>query len=173
MPNDYYQILGISRDSSTDQIRRAYRIRAKLLHPDISKKENAKQLFQSLNEAYQVLMNPEKRRWYDFKLKYPSTTGMRPQPHNRPSADYASYYRAYTQYQQQRKEEEKVAWWIRKILDNFLFYFLVVSGVLAIFFGFVQLLMEDEKGLGGVIFGLWFLVLMFWGWFLMNRKSKK
>lgn len=105
MPNDYYQILGIPRDSSNEQIRRAYRIRAKLLHPDINKKENAKQLFQLLNEAYQVLVNPEKRRWYDFKLKYPTTTGMRPHAHNRPAADYVSYYRAYTQYQQQKKKK--------------------------------------------------------------------
>lgn len=173
MPNDYYQILGIQRDSSLEQIRRAYRIRAKLLHPDINKKENAKQLFQLLNEAYQVLINPEKRRWYDFKLKYPSTTGMHTQAHNRPAANYASYYRAYTQYQQQKKQEDEVFWWAKKILDNFLFYFLVISGALAIFFGVIQLFDEEEKGVGGVVFGVWFLLLLFYGWNLLNKSRKK
>lgn len=173
MPNDYYQILGIPRDSSNEQIRRAYRIRAKLLHPDINKKENAKQLFQLLNEAYQVLVNPEKRRWYDFKLKYPTTTGMRPHAHNRPAADYVSYYRAYTQYQQQKKKEDEEFWWARKILDNFLFYFLVISGALAIFFGVIQLFDKEEKGVGGVVFGVWFLLLLFYGWNLLNKSRKK
>ncbi|MFH0865673.1 MAG: J domain-containing protein [Bacteroidota bacterium] len=173
MPNDYYQILGISRESTTEQIRRAYRIRAKLLHPDVNKKENSKQLFQLLNEAYQVLINSEKRRWYDFKLKYPSTTGMRPQPHNRSAPNYESYYRAYTQHQQQKKQEEETFWWARKILDNFLFYFLVISGALAIFFGIIQLIDEEEKGVGGVVFGVWFLLLLFYGWNLMNKRPQK
>jgi curved DNA-binding protein CbpA len=173
MPTDYYQILGISRESTTEQIRRAYRIRAKLLHPDINKKENAKQLFQLLNEAYQVLINPEKRRWYDFKLKYPSTTGIRPQPQTRPTPKYESYYRAYTQQQQQKKQEEETYWWARKILDNFLFYFLAISGILAIFFGIIQLIDEEEKGVGGVVFGVWFLLLLFYGWNLMHKKPKK
>lgn len=173
MPNDYYQILGISRESTAEQIRRAYRIRAKLLHPDINKKENSKQLFQLLNEAYQVLINPEKRRWYDFKLKYPSTTGMRTRSHNRPVPNYESYYRAYTQYQQQKKHEEETFWWARKILDNFLFYFLVISGALAIFFGIIQLIDEEEKGVGGIVFGIWFLLLLFYGWNLMNKRPRK
>lgn len=173
MPLDYYQMLGVSRDSSTEQIRRAYRMRAKILHPDTSKKENAKQLFQMLNEAYQVLINPEKRRWYDFKLKYPSTTGQRPQPQKRPYTDYDSYYRAYTQRQQQNRKDDENYWWVRKILDNFLFYFLIVSGVLAIFFGIVQLMDNEERGAGGVVFGIWFLLLLIYGWNLMHRKNKK
>jgi hypothetical protein len=173
MPYDYYQILGVSRDSSTEEIRRAYRIRAKLLHPDLNKKDNAKQLFQLLNEAYQVLINPDKRRWYDFKLKYPSTTGMRPQPQNRPAPSYASYYRAYTQAKQQQKQEEEASWWMRKIVDNILFYFLVLSGALAIYFGIVQLLDNEGRGTGGIVFGVWFLLLLFYGWNLMNKKNKK
>lgn len=172
MLNDYYKILGISRDATQEEIRRAYRIRAKVFHPDINKKENAKQLFQLLNEAYQVLNNQDKRRWYDFKLKYPSTTGVRSQPQHRPSPTYASYYRAYTHTQQQKKQEEESSWFMRKALDNILFYFLVISGVLAIYFGIVQLVDEEGRGLGGVIFGIWFLLLLFYGWHLMRKKNK-
>lgn len=174
MLSDYYQILGISRESTTEQIRRAYRIRAKLLHPDVNKKENSKQLFQLLNEAYQVLINPEKKRWYDFKLKYPSTTGLKqPPPQNRPTPNYSSYYRAYTQYQQQKKQDDEAFWWAKKILDNFLFYFLVISGALAIYFGIIQLIDEEENGVGGIVFGTWFLLLLFYGWNLLNKSRKR
>lgn len=172
MPADYYQILGIPRDSTVEEIRKAYRIRAKLLHPDVSTKENAKLLFQLLNEAYQVLNNPEKRRWYDFKLKYPTTTGLKKPPQRRPAPNYESYYSAYTQNQQQQKKEREVAPWIRKTIDNILFYFLAVSGVLAIFFGIIQLIDEEDKGVGGVVFGIWFLLLLIYGWNLMNRGRK-
>jgi len=172
--NDYYQILGIPRNSTSEQIKQAYRIKAKLLHPDVSKKPDAKNLFQSLNEAYQVLINPEKRKWYDFKLKYPSTTGLRAQAdNNRAHHTYESYYRAYTQSQKQKQEDELFSKLITKIIDNFLFYFLLISGALAIIFGIVQLVDEDETGMRGVVFGVWFLLLLLYGWRLMGKEMRK
>lgn len=61
--NDYYKILGISRDASTDEIKRAYRRLAHQHHPD--RPGGNEEKFKEINEAYQILSNQEKRRQYD------------------------------------------------------------------------------------------------------------
>lgn len=55
--NNYHQILGITSNASLDQIKKAYRSKAKLLHPDINKAANAQEQFVLLNEAYEYLLN--------------------------------------------------------------------------------------------------------------------
>ena len=172
MQPDYYKILGISDNASVDDIKQAYRDKAKQYHPDINKNPDAKLLFQLLNEAYRVLINPEKKRWYDFKLKYPSTTGMGHQTERRRTAKYESYYRAYTNSQQENKEEKEFEKYKKTILDNFLFYFLIVSGIMAIVFSAFDLIYDEVsmKNMTGMVFVVWFLILMFWGWNLMSKK---
>ncbi|HET7371357.1 MAG TPA: DnaJ C-terminal domain-containing protein [Gammaproteobacteria bacterium] len=62
---DYYKRLGISREASQDEIKRAYRKLARKYHPDVSKEENAEAQFKEVQEAYEVLKDPEKRQAYD------------------------------------------------------------------------------------------------------------
>jgi curved DNA-binding protein CbpA len=62
----YYAILGVARTASFDEIRAAFRERAKELHPDRNQQRNTKEDFQRIREAYVVLGNAEKRRAYDF-----------------------------------------------------------------------------------------------------------
>lgn len=63
MPKDYYNILGVSKNSSADEIKRAYRKMAHQYHPD--KDKGNEQKFKEVNEAYQVLGNEEKKQQYD------------------------------------------------------------------------------------------------------------
>ena len=62
---DYYSVLGVKRDASQDDIKRAYRRLARKYHPDVSKEPDAEARFKEVGEAYEVLKDPEKRAAYD------------------------------------------------------------------------------------------------------------
>lgn len=65
MARDYYEVLGVSRDASADEIQQAYRKLARRFHPDINKDPQAEERFKELNEAYGVLSDPKTRARYD------------------------------------------------------------------------------------------------------------
>ena len=62
---DYYEVLGLSKGASEDDIKKAYRKLAKQYHPDINKAPDAEAKFKEVNEAYEVLSDPQKRSTYD------------------------------------------------------------------------------------------------------------
>jgi len=62
---DYYKIMGLERDASQDDIKRAHRKLARKYHPDVSKEPDAEAKFKEAGEAYEVLKDPEKRAAYD------------------------------------------------------------------------------------------------------------
>src|SRR5919109_1865835 len=62
---DYYEVLGVSREASEPEIKRAFRARARELHPDVSQAPDADGRFREVAEAYEVLSDPERRATYD------------------------------------------------------------------------------------------------------------
>jgi molecular chaperone DnaJ len=63
---DYYDVLGVARGASDDEVKRAFRRLAQQWHPDVNTEPGADQRFKELNEAYQVLSDPQRRQAYDM-----------------------------------------------------------------------------------------------------------
>lgn len=75
---DYYKILGVAKDTGQDDIHRAYRKLARKFHPDVSKERDADEKFREINEAKEVLKDPEKRKLYDMYGKDWQNAGKQP-----------------------------------------------------------------------------------------------
>lgn len=80
---DYYQTLGVARDATAEDLKKAFRKLARKYHPDVSKEADAEQRMREVNEAYAVLSDPEKRAAYDQLGR-----GYRPGQDFRPPPDW-------------------------------------------------------------------------------------
>ncbi len=156
---NYYEVLGVPRDADTASIKRAFRSRAKQLHPDVNKAARAEKDFQLVNEAYQVLADGEKRRMYDLRLL-------------RGTFSRRVYYRPGNTAA--RKEPEYVQNRFEKAFDQFLFFFMLMSGLGALFFGIYRAAIEPVDGANpyvGIVFGIFFTSLFLYVWDLKKRSG--
>lgn len=83
---DYYQVLGVKYSASYEEIKRAYRRLAVLYHPDKNRDPAAESIFKNINEAYDVLSDPAKKRVYDLRMQAPFAEVVEERPHHRDPA---------------------------------------------------------------------------------------
>ena len=92
---DYYEVMGVPRTATAEQIKNAYRRLARKYHPDVSKEAGAEDKFKAVNEAYEALRDPQKRAAYD-QLR---AQGYRPGEDIRPPpggfGGYGSFHRRF------------------------------------------------------------------------------
>ncbi|MFZ5950663.1 MAG: DnaJ domain-containing protein, partial [Candidatus Rifleibacteriota bacterium] len=62
---DYYEVLGVPKNAEEAELKKAFRNLARQYHPDVNKNEDAVEKFKEINEAYQILSDPQKRSAYD------------------------------------------------------------------------------------------------------------
>ena len=91
---DYYETLGVSKTASDEEIRSAFRKLARKYHPDVAKdKKTAEEKFKEINEAYEVLSDPEKRKKYDqLGANWNQPGGFQPPPDWGGGAQPGGYY---------------------------------------------------------------------------------
>ena len=166
---NYYQVLGVSQDASLESIKKAFRRKAKILHPDVNQ-GRSNTLYLEVNEAYQVLSDVEKRRLYDLRLAYGA-------PRARVFYQQSSardYYRAYY-VARQREAMEEPASRFERILDRLMFLSLLVVGMFALVFGISRLWEEPIEGvnpLNGIVLGLVLTCLLVTGWIKWKKLSE-
>eukprot|EP00933_Yihiella_yeosuensis_P080912 TRINITY_DN94428_c0_g1_i1.p1 TRINITY_DN94428_c0_g1~~TRINITY_DN94428_c0_g1_i1.p1 ORF type:complete len:234 (-),score=39.90 TRINITY_DN94428_c0_g1_i1:65-721(-) len=117
-----YRLLGVSRSASKDTVRAAYLGLAKKLHPDVNKAPSARQEFQKVREAYEVLSDESKRREYDRQMGVDSrSNGSGPSAGGPSASSWAMYDRARRQggfYSQQRTAPQSEAEAMRRAREQ-------------------------------------------------------
>ncbi|TVR37839.1 MAG: J domain-containing protein [Bacteroidia bacterium] len=169
---NYYEILGVDINANEESIKRAFRYRAKLLHPDVSRHSRSVEEFQLINEAYQILSNAEKRRLYDIRLSQGQAIQSR-RVYYRPGAASNGYAKQHY-YAYKKKQETYQPTRFEKIFDQFLFFFMLMAGLSAVFYGIYRAVGEPVEGVNpylGIVFGVGFTTLFIYVWDKKQRMD--
>lgn len=167
---DYYKILKVSRTATEDEIRQAYYKKAKRYHPDVCHEAGATELFALLNEAWQTLGHPQKRKRYDLKLTYGAMLSRPPADHRHPPQPSA----AYEAYRIRRREEiiaeNRRLRRINRVLNNFMFWIMAVFLAVSILFGLIDAFTTGDYGM--LVFDFVFIVVALLYYFYIRRRRE-
>jgi len=104
----YYAILGVSRNATDDELKKAYRNLAKLYHPDVNPSPDAHEKFIEISEAYEVLRNPSSRANYDQILEQKEARSYQETRYSYGQTSGSAAY--YEKYERDRQQAQKQAY---------------------------------------------------------------
>ena len=136
---DYYKVLDISPNASADEIKKAYRQKAKQYHPDVSSEVNASEKMKQVNSAYDVLSDPQQKQAYDFRRQNPhmqQTGYTNTQYHTFDDAMFEEIFRQFQQQSQRRPVYRK-----RFSLFGLLFQLFLIMSLFDLIFYFFRALL--------------------------------
>ncbi len=147
--NDYYQILGVSRDADPKTIKSAYRRLIKEYHPDINKEDNAEIKFKEIQKAYEVLSDEQKKHEYDMYGHNNYEQQNKYQNQNRASGFGfdQDFYRSNVNARYVKMKE--MPWYMQIITGIVIFVviiafviFAIISAILTLFFSLIRKIFE-------------------------------
>lgn len=173
----HYQVLGLGRSASTEEIRKSYRRLAMRYHPDRNSDPSASEKFLRVQKAYEVLINSGSRESYDYTLNAGSVLSSRPL--SRAEQKDPGYRRSRMSQKMKPDFASKKAGKPQdegdfRMLENVLFYSLLIIGFIAIFFSARDLWNSSWDSLNnftGITFGLSFTALLIYSWTQIYRKK--
>jgi curved DNA-binding protein CbpA len=169
MAEDYYMILGVPRQAGMEDIRRAYLELAKRYHPDVYHGLGGDLKFKLLNEAYQTLSDPARKRRYDLKLRY----GAIPAEPSQADKDRMRRYSInYEMLRRRREEERRERERLRRrfrIFDRFIFWSLLALGLAGLGFSLADLFVNLR--FHGLIFCLIICAVIYYTFRSLRKKK--
>ncbi len=158
---DYYSLLGVSESANTLEIRAAFRIRAKLFHPDINSGHDSGEKFRLLYIAYETLIDPVKRRLYDQLLlenNIEESQWISKAQYEKMQRRAAMRARMYANMQYNKFEERtfsNAGFQAKQIIAFIIFFAMMVIGMILLTQGFHYVFKEDFNGAQVTGYGLW------------------
>ena len=137
----YYQLLGIEPDADLEAIKRAFRTQIALYHPDNNKSAGARERFDDLVEAFDILSNPKKRERYDEMLKAVAT--------NIPVVIEPKAEKEYEEWQKEAKKKSDT-YWLKDLESLLLLELFFDVGFSGLFSGTDDLLDDIGDSLGDI-----------------------
>ena len=164
---NHYKILEISVTATDAEIKKAFRSKAKLVHPDVNKSPEANELFIRINEAYETLLDKHKRHLFDLQLKYPHRAPHQTRSNNnrnkkypKPNPNFHYNWDSFKKAKEETAFDRLFA--ITPLIHNLLFGF-------GMFIGFLLII----STIGGIIVKGWwpkiFLLLIIPGMILVKE----
>jgi curved DNA-binding protein CbpA len=170
MSADYYSILGVANNALPEDIRKAYHERAKIYHPDIYRGYDGDLKFKLLNEAYRTLIHPEKRRRYDFKIRYGTSIDYSVRDRDRRRNPYVYEEIRRRKKEQARHETETYRKRFRNF-DRFVFWSLLILGIAGMGFGIADLIVNMR--VTGILFTFVITLVMFYSFRSIKKAGKR
>lgn len=129
MNTNYYTILGLSKDATQEQIKKAYRQKAKEFHPDINKAPDAQDRMKEVNVAYDVLSDPQKKQQYDYGQTNPNQTQYGGYTHTQGQGQGFNdpmFEEIFRQFYQQANSQQQYRQSQRRVFNPFGFFFKIM-----------------------------------------------